>query len=70
MTRRPHPLDLLACWLNLALGDPHWSTPPCCVLTEHRRLAVTAPRRFGPVQLATYLGLEQWQLDRAGRRMG
>ena len=27
--------------------------------------AVTAPRRFGPVQLATYLGLEQWQLARA-----
>ena len=26
---------------------------------------MTAPRRFGPVQLATYLGLEQWQLDRA-----
>ena len=22
---------------------------------------MTAPRRFGPVQLATYLGLEQWQ---------
>src|SRR5208283_3860719 len=27
--------------------------------------AVTAPRRFGPVQLATYLGLEPWQLERA-----
>ena len=27
--------------------------------------AVTAPRRFGPVQLATYLGLEPWQLGRA-----
>ena len=26
---------------------------------------MTAPRRFGPVQLATYLGLEQWQLGRA-----
>ena len=26
---------------------------------------MTAPRRFGPVQFATYLGLEQWQLDRA-----
>jgi hypothetical protein len=26
---------------------------------------VTAPRRFGPVQLANYLSLEQWQLDRA-----
>ena len=26
---------------------------------------MTAPRRFGPVQLATYPGLEQWQLDRA-----
>ena len=26
---------------------------------------MTAPRRFGPVQLATYLGLEQWQLERA-----
>ena len=25
----PHPLDLLACWLIPALGDPHWSTPPC-----------------------------------------
>ena len=25
----PHPLDLLACWLVPALGDPHWSTPPC-----------------------------------------
>ena len=30
----PRPLDLLACWLIPALGDPHWSTPPCCVLTE------------------------------------
>jgi len=27
----PHPLDRLACWLVPALGDPHWSTPPCCV---------------------------------------
>ena len=26
---------------------------------------MTAPRRFGPVQLATYLGLEPWQLERA-----
>ena len=26
---------------------------------------MTAPRRFGPVQLATYLGLDQWQLGRA-----
>ena len=26
---------------------------------------MTAPRRFGPVQLATYLGLEPWQLGRA-----
>ena len=26
---------------------------------------MTAPRRFGPVQLAAYLGLEQWQLARA-----
>ena len=26
---------------------------------------MTAPRRFGPVQLAAYLGLEQWQLERA-----
>ena len=25
----PHPLDLLACWLVPALGDPHWSTRPC-----------------------------------------
>ena len=25
----PHPLDLLACWLIPALGDPHWSTRPC-----------------------------------------
>ena len=23
----PHPLDLLACWLVPALGDPHWSCP-------------------------------------------
>jgi len=30
----PHVLDLLACWLFPALGDPHWSGPPCCVLTE------------------------------------
>jgi hypothetical protein len=30
----PHPLDLLACWLVPALGDPHWSGPPCCVFTE------------------------------------
>ena len=28
----PHPLDLLACWLVPALGDPHWSTRPCCVI--------------------------------------
>jgi hypothetical protein len=28
----PHPLDRLACWLVPALGDPHWSTRPCCVL--------------------------------------
>jgi hypothetical protein len=27
--------------------------------------SLTAPRRFGPVQLAAYLGLEQWQLARA-----
>ena len=26
---------------------------------------MTAPRRFGAVQLATYLGLEPWQLERA-----
>ena len=26
---------------------------------------MTAPRRFGPVQLAAYLGLEPWQLGRA-----
>ncbi len=30
----PHPLDVLACWLVPALGDPHWSGPPCCVLAE------------------------------------
>ena len=31
----PHPnvLDLLACWLSPALGDPHRSGPPCGVLT-------------------------------------
>ena len=60
----PHPLDLLAYRLIPALGDPHWSGPPCCVPTS-RRPGRSAPRRFGPVQLATYLGLEQWQLDRA-----
>jgi hypothetical protein len=26
----PHPLDLLARQLVPALGDPHWSEPPCC----------------------------------------
>ena len=30
----PHPLDLLACWLIPAPGDPHWSTPPCIRETE------------------------------------
>ena len=42
----PHPLDLLACWLVPALGDPHWSGPPCCVLDRTGGVAVTAPRRL------------------------
>ena len=64
----PHPLDLLACWLFPALGDPHWSTRPCIREPEPEARcdrAAAARRDYGPVQLADHLGLARWQLDRA-----